>query len=153
MITDVRKFGINLTLAHQYLNQFNFHQRDALLSTGTTIIFNVDLVDARLLANNLQGKVEAKDIAVLKTGEAIARIGTEIIKIETSLPRSIPEENFKDEIIRNSHENYYKPIKEVKRIVDQRLKRYGIETHFKRNNPRIEITKYNNQKFEYDEFK
>lgn len=136
MITDVRKFGINLTLAHQYLNQFNLHQRDALLSTGTTIIFNVDLVDARLLANNLQGKVEAKDIALLETGEAIARIGTEIVKVETAPPRSIPEENFKDEIIKNSYDNYYKPINEVKRIVDQRLKRFGIETHFKEIIPR-----------------
>jgi len=153
MITDARKFGINLTFAHQYLNQFNIQQRDALLSVGTTAVFNIDLADARLLVNNLQGKVEIKDIAVLKTGEAIARIGTEIIKLETEIPKQIPEENFEDEIITHSRENYYEPINEVKKTVNDRLKQYGFGLHNNKIPKEVKDYDKSNMSLEHDELK
>ncbi|MBK8945380.1 MAG: ATP-binding protein [Ignavibacteriae bacterium] len=151
MITDARKFGINLTFAHQFLNQFNTDQRDALLSMGSSIIFNVDLFDAKNLTNNLQSKVEVKDILTLKTGEAFSRIGTQIIKFETNKPKQILDENFKNEIIKKSIEKYYKPISTVKKIVNERLKRFGIDIEPIKINEELELDK-SDFKFEYDEF-
>ncbi len=45
MLAECRKFGIKLTLAHQYLSQFQKSKIDALTTVGTTIIFNVDIAD------------------------------------------------------------------------------------------------------------
>ena len=85
MIVESRKFGVNLTLAHQFLKQFKPSQRDALSSMGSTIIFNIDVIDARHLAKDLQNKVAPEVLSTLKTGEAIARIHTDIIKITPPL--------------------------------------------------------------------
>jgi len=114
MLVESRKFGVNLTLAHQYLNQFSSSQQDALSSTGTTIIFNTDLTDARLLIKNLQEKVAVKDINTLAVGEAIAKINTDILKVNTTAPQIIQNNNFKDEIINNSHKLYYRSKGELK---------------------------------------
>lgn len=150
MITDARKFGINLTFAHQFLNQFNTQQRDALLSSGNTIIFNVDMMDARLLVNNLQGKVEVKDIVTLQTGEAFARIGTDIIKLETDYPTSLIQGNIQEEIKKLSREKYCMPINEVKRTISERLKQFGIEMQSKEIISQIEFSNDEDFEFDYD---
>ncbi|MBC8402873.1 MAG: ATP-binding protein [Candidatus Marinimicrobia bacterium] len=113
ILAEARKFGVSLTLAHQYLSQFNQSQRDALSSVGSTIIFNVDINDARYLIKDLQGKVEPKDLATLETGEAIARIGTKVIKIKTPLPKTIPVRNSSAEIIRRSRKTYCLPANQI----------------------------------------
>ncbi len=112
MLVESRKFSVNLTLAHQYLNQFSSSQQDALSSTSTTIIFNTDLTDARHLIKDLQDKVNVKDISTLAVGEAIAKINTDILKINTTTPQTVQKNNFKDKIINNSHNLYYSSKKE-----------------------------------------
>lgn len=151
MIIETRKFGVNLTLAHQYLNQFNDSQRDALLSMGSTIIFNVDLHDAKMLVKDLQNKVNPSDISTLKTGEAIARIGTKIVKIKTKAPLDIPQKTFEKEILKRSREKYYLPISEVKNRIQLRLKDFHfnekkVYTSSIQTNELLEL-------FKYDEFK
>ena len=65
VIVESRKYGVNLTLAHQYLDQFSRNQKGALTSIGNTIIFNVNLTDAACLINDLQGKVQKKEVLFL----------------------------------------------------------------------------------------
>ena len=115
MIIESRKFGINLTLAHQFLSQFNNSQRDALLSMGTTIIFNTNLLDAQMLTRELKGKVESNEIAQLEVGEAIGKIGTEIVKFKTEGPIKLGDNNYSEEILKNCHAKYYRRIDEVKK--------------------------------------
>ena len=102
------------------LSQFNYSQRDALLSVGTTIIFNVDIADAQYLVKDLQDKVKPKDLAKLETGQAIARIGTDIIKISTPKPKQIPCNSFKAKIVQRSHELYYRRARKVKEYIRKR---------------------------------
>jgi len=150
MIIESRKFGVNLTLAHQFSSQFNISQRDALLSTGTTIIFNTNLFDAQMLSRELKGKVEPKEIAQLEIGEAIAKVGTEIFKINTESPKEIKEENFAEEIIRNSHTHYYRRTDEVRRRIKIKLREfYSMDYEFNEIKPNKEPT---GVKFENDEF-
>ncbi len=151
MIIESRKFGINLTLAHQYLSQFSNSQRDALLSMGTTIIFNTNLFDAQMLSRELKGKVEAKEIAQLEVGEAIAKVGTDIYKISTEPPIEIEEKNFAEEIIRNAHAHYYRRIDEVRRRIKIKLREFNsIEYELVDKLPIEKPSEFN---FEYDEFK
>jgi len=130
MLTEGRKFSVNLTLAHQFLNQFKQSQKDALSSVGTTIIFNVDINDARFFVKDLQEKVEPKEIITLKTGEAIARIKTDIIKIETPEPKPSLIKDYKEEIINNSQQQYCRRLIEG----NNQIRNKRVSNITKRNN-------------------
>jgi hypothetical protein len=124
MIAENRKFSINLTLAHQFMSQFKSPlQRDSLASIGNTIIFNVNQTDANNLVKNLQKKVENNDLISLKTGETIAKIGTDIVKIKTPKPKTIPEKSYEDEIIAKSHELYHRRVEEIDKFFKHKQKR------------------------------
>ena len=117
LIAETRKFNVSLTLAHQYLSQFGIRKTDALGSVGSAVIFNVDSRDAQYLRKDLRGLVEVEDIITLETGQAIARIGSEVVRIRTPRPREISTTNCRDEIIARCHERYYGPVDEVRRAV------------------------------------
>ena len=87
IIAELRKFGSHALYAHHYFSQFGTKKIDALSSVGSTIIMNVDGKDARYLTKDLRGLVSYEDLISLKVGEAIARIGTEIVKVKLHGPR------------------------------------------------------------------
>ena len=120
MIAENRKFAVSLTLAHQYLEQFNKATRDAILTAGSTVVFNVDLNDAHYLVKDLRELVEPNDIANFGIGEAVARIGTDIVKIKTKDKLPVPALNYRQQIIDHSHQHYYKPIQTVKEQIASR---------------------------------
>jgi len=123
MITEAPKHGVSLTLAHQFLRQFDTKKIDALGSVGTTIVFNVDSRDAGYLSKDFRNKANVNDFINLERGEAIVRCGTEIAKIKTLAPLEIPEKNFKDRIIAESRKKYCMPAPEVRRIINRRRER------------------------------
>lgn len=125
LIAETRKFGVSLTLAHHYLRQFAARQIDALSSTAATIIMNVDSNDARHLTKDLQNLVHRDDLITLEVGEAIARIGTDIIRFKTHGPLQIPERNFKAAIIKRSQDLYYKPVHAVQSAIRQQDNRWN----------------------------
>ena len=143
LIMETRKYGVGLTLAHQYLSQFETRRKDALASVGTTVIFNVDTKDAAHLKKDLQDKVEVKDLIFLRVGEAIARIGTEIVRFRTPPPREIPKKHFRDRIIAESRRRYYRPIGEVRAAKHQRDRRW--------EKPFTPLTEGPEEEFHYEE--
>ncbi len=128
ILEEARKFNLRLTLAHQHLHQFDTVKVGALGTVGTTIVFRVDSGDAAHLGKDFRKKVEVKDFVELEQGDAILRCGSEIVKIKTSRPLEIPEENFKDRIIAESRRKYCMPASQVRKIIDQRSKR-GNKPH------------------------
>jgi hypothetical protein len=122
-IAELRKFRVDGIYAHHYLSQFDKKKVDALSSVGTTIIMNLDSKDAQYLTKDLRNLIHYEDIINLKVGEAIARIGTEIIKVKLNGPLQIPEHHHKDEIIQQSLNRYYRPAHEVKQWIRQRSMR------------------------------
>jgi hypothetical protein len=127
---------MSLTLAHHYLSQFGTKKIDALSSVGTTIIMNVDTKDGRYLTKDLQKLVRYEDLITLEKGEAIARIGTDIVRFKTLGALKNPERHFKDEIIRRSHEMYYMPASTVKTSYDR--KEDGGISPFNHSQPAVE---------------
>jgi len=125
MIAECRKFGIELTLAHQFMSQFSKRQQDALSSVGTTTIFNIDVNDANYFTKSLQKKVSTDDLITLERGEAIARIDNDIIKIKTPHPDLFPRENenIKNAIIQCSRELYCRRTEDVRRHLRERQNR------------------------------
>jgi hypothetical protein len=124
LIAETRKFNVSLTLAHQFMSQFNTRQGDALSSVGSTIIFNVDTKDARHLVKDLQNKVELSDLITLDVGQAIARIGNHVVRVKTHHPLKVPQNHCADLIIKQSRARYCRPVLEVQRAVRARNGRW-----------------------------
>lgn len=63
MLSELRKYKINLILAHQYLSQLEPEIRDAVLgNTGTIVSFRVGSSDAPVIARELAPRFEATDL-------------------------------------------------------------------------------------------
>lgn len=121
IIPEARKFKVSMTLAHQYMSQFSPEKRDSVLTTGTTMVFNVDLHDAAYLAKDFQGKVKPEDFAGFDVGDAIARIGTSVVRIKTEGRLEYLKDNPMQTIIDESHRKYYRPATEVKSLISHRI--------------------------------
>lgn len=123
VIAETRKYGVSITLAHQYMRQFGIQKTDALGSVGTTIVFNVDAKDAAYLSKDFQDLVKPEDIFNLEIGQAIIRCGTDIARIKTLEPLQIPQKNFREQIIAQSRKNYCMPVPQVRKVIEQRGER------------------------------
>ena len=123
VIAETRKYGVSLTLAHQYLHQFGPQRIDALASVGTTVVFSVDSKDAAYLAKDFREMVKVKDIVDLQTGQAIVRCGTDVARIRTPAPLEVPSVNCRDQIIAHSRQRYCLPAGQVRQIVERRGER------------------------------
>ncbi len=151
LISETRKYGVSLSLAHQYLSQFGKKKTDALSTVGASIIFNVDKRDAEYLLKDLRGKVKVEELVSMEQGEAIARIGSDIVRIKTRKPLSIPSKNFKDRIIDESRNKYCKPVCEIQRWLKGRSDRLSYPVV--RVNHVCEYTSTSgDEEFFYDEF-
>jgi len=120
LIAETRKFDVSLTLAHQYMSQFESRKIGALSSVGTTIIFRIDTRDAGYLRKDLQDLVEVEDLITLDVGEAIARIGNEVVHLRTPPPREVREDGSRERILAASHERYYRRKEDVARDIRRR---------------------------------
>ena len=119
VIAETRKYGVSMTLAHQYLRQFKLSKVDALSSVGTTVVFNVDSKDAAHLAKDFQGLVSRDDISGLEKWQAIMRCGTDIVRFKTLKPEPVPENNYKDQIIARSRRLYCEPAPQVYQMLER----------------------------------
>lgn len=125
-LTETRKFGVGLTLAHQYMDQFTHRQIGAISSVATTIAFSVNTEDARRLVTGLHGMVEINDLISLERGEAIVRARDEVVRVRTPQPRNTQETGYRDQIIAESRRRYYRPAAEVRHSIRSHCARsYG----------------------------
>lgn len=63
MLSELRKYRVNLVLAHQYLTQLEPEVRDAILgNVGTTISFRLGVPDAEILAKEFYPEFSVEDL-------------------------------------------------------------------------------------------
>jgi len=117
LIAETPKYGVGLTLAHQYMGQFTQCQMGAIASVATAIAFNVNTKDAHQLVTGLRGMVKVDDLIVLERGEAIVRAGNEVVRIKTLPPQEIPSVNYRDQIIAESRRRYCRPAADVRQTI------------------------------------
>ena len=66
MASELRKYGVGLTLVHQYLNQLELDVRHAVIgNAGTLIVFRVGAEDAAFLAKEFSPVFEMEDLLSL----------------------------------------------------------------------------------------
>jgi hypothetical protein len=114
LLSETRKYKVSLTLAHQFLAQFQRTQQNALGTVGTTVIFEVNDSDAATLAHHLYGEVEADELIRLETGHAVVRVGGHVARIQTPEPPPVPEISHRDEIIERSRRLYYRKAEDIR---------------------------------------
>ena len=94
----------------------------------------MDSKEAQFFARSLQGRVSPDQLHSLDVGCAIARIGKEIVRVETPINKPIPERHFREEIIAQSRRKYYKPVNEIRNLIRNRyqsaapIKRSAVDT-------------------------
>ena len=118
ILSEARKYGLNLTVANQYIAQMTDSVRDAVFgNVGTTISFRVSADDAPILSKQFEPTFEAQDllqmnnrhfvISMIINGEKAPAFSATTLNI----PKT-PEDNF-DAIVESSREKYSRKRSEV----------------------------------------
>jgi len=118
ILSEARKYGLNLTVANQYVSQMTDSVRDAVFgNVGTTISFRVSADDAPILAKQFEPTFEAADLLQLNNRHFVISmiIGGEKVPAFSATTLSIPKtpaDNF-DAIVAHSREYFARPRMEV----------------------------------------
>lgn len=118
ILSEARKYGLNLTVANQYISQMTDSVRDAVFgNVGTTISFRVSADDAPILSKQFEPTFEAQDllqmnnrnfvISMIINGEKVPAFSATTLSLPTS-----PQDNF-DRIVEASRQGYARPRSEV----------------------------------------
>jgi type IV secretory pathway TraG/TraD family ATPase VirD4 len=123
LLSESRKYGFCMTIAHQYVGQVDPRVESTVLgNAGTLIVFRIGGDDAVKLKPELAPIFDVRDMINLGTREFYIKM---TIEGETSDPFSAetlkifapPHASFKGEIVRLSRENFAIPVEEARRLI------------------------------------
>ena len=126
ILSEARKYGLNLTVANQYVAQMTDSVRDAVFgNVGTTISFRVSADDAPVLVKQFEPTFEESDIIQLNNRHFVISmiISGEKVPAFSATTLSIPDtpkDNF-DAIIAHSRENFARPRLEVENEIRETI--------------------------------
>ena len=118
ILSEARKYGLNLTVANQYIAQMTDSVRDAVFgNVGTTISFRVSADDAPPLVKQFEPTFEGSDLIQMANRNFIISmiINGEKVPAFSATTLSIPQppsDNL-EAIIESSREQYSRPRSEV----------------------------------------
>ena len=96
MLSELRKYRVNMILSHQYLTQLDLQVRDAILgNVGTIVSFRLGLTDAEVIAKEFYPVFSAKDLINLPNYHIYLRLMVDGVP---SQPFSAETLNLKDGI-------------------------------------------------------
>jgi len=118
ILSEARKYGLNLTVANQYISQMTDSVRDAVFgNVGTTISFRVSADDAPILAKQFEPIFDQSDliqmnnrhfvISMIINGEKAPAFSATTLSLPTT-----PKDNF-DQIVASSRRLYARHREEV----------------------------------------
>lgn len=123
ILSEARKYKLNLTIAHQYIEQMSEEVRAAVFgNVGTMITFRVGAYDAEVLEKEFAPTFTAEDLVNLGSYQIYLKlmidgIGSQPFSAQTLPPIEKPEESIVDEIIRHSRRVYAEPKTEVEKKI------------------------------------
>lgn len=111
ILSEARKYGLNLTVANQYVSQMQDTVRDAVFgNVGTMISFRVSADDAPLLGKQFEPQFEPNDLLQMHNRNFIINM---VIKGEkapafsaTTLTIPVPQTNYMQHIVDSSRRKY-----------------------------------------------
>lgn len=123
ILSEARKYHLNLIIAHQYIEQMEEDVRNAVFgNVGSTIAFRVGPFDAEVLETVFSPRFLAADLVNLGFAQIyltlmIDGIGSQPFSATTLPPVEHPHVSCKDMVISASRRNYTKTRAEVEEIV------------------------------------
>jgi len=122
ILAEARKYGLNLILSHQYIEQLDPRVKAAILgNVGTIISFRVGAEDARYLAREFYPVFEETDLVNLANYHIYLKLLIDGVtsRAFSAVTLGPPERNrsYRNEIIETSRKNYARSRKEVEREI------------------------------------
>lgn len=123
ILSEARKYHLNLIIAHQYIAQMEEEVRDAVFgNVGTTVAFRVGPFDGEVLETVYAPRFTAMDLVNLGFAQIyltlmIDGIGSQPFSAQTLPPISTPQVSCKQMVVASSRQLYGKPRVEVEKIV------------------------------------
>lgn len=123
ILSEARKYRLNLTLAHQYITQVQEEVRDAVFgNVGTMITCRVGGADAEFLEKEFSPEFMLNDIVNLGFASIYLKlmidgIASRPFSAATLPPIPKPEVSYRDEIIKRSRERYGTAREEVEQKI------------------------------------
>ena len=115
ILSEARKYRLNLILAHQYIEQLSEEVGAAVFgNVGTIVCFRVGATDAEFLEKELLPEFNANDLVNLPKYHIYIKlmidgVASKAFSAETLSPFDAPLESFKDIIFENSRRKYGTP--------------------------------------------
>jgi len=112
ILSEARKYRLNLILAHQYIEQLHEKVRAAIFgNVGTIVCFRVGAEDAEFLEKEFLPEFNANDLVNLTKYNIYVKlmidgVASKPFSAETLEPPPLPEQSYKDIIIENSRQKY-----------------------------------------------
>jgi hypothetical protein len=137
ILSEARKYKLNLTLAHQYIEQMAEEVRDAVFGNiGTMISFRVGAYDAEVLEKEFAPKFTAEDLVNLGFAQIYLKlmidgVSSAPFSARTLPPIEPPEYSLKKRIVDYSREKY----SNSRSSVEESMKKwYGEKKKISENN-------------------
>ncbi len=123
ILSEARKYKLNLTIAHQYIEQMEEEVRDAVFgNVGTMITFRVGAFDAEVLEKEFAPTFEMADLVSLGFAQIYLKlmidgVSSKPFSATTMVPIQKGELSFKEDVINSSREHFARPRGEVEKDI------------------------------------
>ncbi|MFM2339819.1 MAG: hypothetical protein RLZZ360_455 [Candidatus Parcubacteria bacterium] len=123
ILSEARKYHLNLIIAHQYIEQMEEDVRNAVFgNVGTTVAFRVGPFDAEVLETIFTPRFLAADLVNLGFAQIyltlmIDGIGSQPFSAITLPPIAPPRVSCRDMVLAASRANYTKPRAQIEQLV------------------------------------
>ena len=126
ILSEARKYGLNLTVANQYISQMSDTVRDAVFgNVGTMMSMRVSPEDAPILAQQFAPQFEAQDILQMNNRHFVCTMMINGEKMPafsgTTLRLPVAGQNYLNEIVANTRSNYARPRTEIETQIAQAI--------------------------------
>jgi hypothetical protein len=138
ILSEARKYRLDLTLAHQFLGQLDHRLKDAVLgNVGTLIVFRIGASDAEELEGEFLPEISKDSFVRLPPHSVYLRLSIDAVSsrpfsADVLAPRELPRTSHHETIVRLSRERYCTPRAEVERKVERWFAAAGKEHPGKR---------------------
>ncbi len=123
ILSEARKYKLNLTIAHQYIEQMEEEVRNAVFgNVGTMVSFRVGAFDAEVLEKEFAPEFNATDLVNLGFTQIYLKlmidgVSSRPFSAAAIAPIPKPEITFKDDVIENSRGQFAMPRAQVEKNI------------------------------------
>ncbi len=127
ILSESRKYKLNLVIAHQYIEQMEEEVRDAVFgNVGTTVVFRVGPFDAEVLETIFMPRFTKEDVVNLDRRQIylslmIDGVGSAPFSAVTIPPIEAPPASHREQVITSSREQFTAPRAGVENVIIQEL--------------------------------